>query len=477
MWSNNSFLCILLLALAVGCADAPQYPNVVIILADDMGYGDPGSYNEGSRIPTPHIDGLAQDGMLFQDAHSPSAVCTPTRYGLLTGRYAWRTTLKEWVTNGYSPSLIDTNRLTLPALFQQHGFVTGAVGKWHLGLGMADSVDYRARLRPGPNILGFDYFFGIPASLDFAPYVYIQNEWAVESPSDTIAASHMRRHGGRGFWRAGPIAPSFHHADVLPITRDKAVDFIEQQAQEEHPFFLYVALSAPHTPWLPDSTTMGQSDAGAYGDFVMDVDKTVGSILEALTRTERAQTTLIMFTSDNGAHWLESDIETYGHYANASWRGQKADIWEGGHRIPFIVRWPGVVEPGTSSNQLVSLTDIMATAADMLGVALPLDAGEDSYSLLPVLRGAEKSARTAMVQHSGGGMFAVRKGNWKLILGIGSGGFTRYEPEPEEPAGQLYDLAMDPAEMLNLYTQEPATVQQLTRLLQQYQSEGRSDGR
>ncbi len=474
----------LLLALGLGACQTdapPSHPNVVVIMADDMGYGDPGRYNDASKIPTPHIDRLADEGMRFTDAHSPSAVCTPTRYGLLTGRYAWRTRLKSWVTAGYSPSLIDTTRMTLATLFKQHGYATAAMGKWHLGLGNADSTDYNKPLRPGPNALGFDYFFGIPASLDFAPYVYVENEGVVAPPTDSIAGSRMRRGGGDGFWREGPIAPGFRHIDVLPRTTDEAVAFIERQADEapDQPFFLYVPFSAPHTPWLPTDAFIDQSGAGPYGDFTTQVDHAAGQILDALDRTGVSGNTLVVFTSDNGAHWLPSDIETYGHRANRPWRGQKADIWEGGHRVPFVVRWPGHVAAGSTSDHPVILTDFMATFAALLGSDLPDDAGEDSFDFLPVLQGKapQKPLRDALVHHSGDGMFAIRQGGWKLILGRGSGGFTpprRHEPEPGEPLGQLYNLVDDPAEQHNLYAEEPAVVARLTALLERYQAEGRS---
>ncbi len=476
----------LILLLGLGACqpeapDTPPRPNIVVVLADDMGYGDTGVYNPDSKIPTPHIDRLASEGMRFTDAHSPSAVCTPTRYGVLTGRYAWRTHLKSWVLAGYSPNLIDTTRQTIASLLKQHGYATGAIGKWHLGLGDADSTDYNQRLRPGPNALGFDYFFGIPASLDFAPYVYVENEHVYEPHTATIAASTMRRHGGEGFWRAGPIAPSFRHIDVLPTLTEKAVAFIEQQATDtpDQPFFLYVPLSAPHTPWLPTDAFAGRSDAGPYGDFTAQVDHTVGQILDALDRTGERDNTLFIFTSDNGAHWLPDDIEAYDHLANLSWRGQKADIWEGGHRVPFVVRWPGSVAAGSTSDQMVSLTDLFATAAAIVEAPMPDDAGEDSFSLLPILKGeaATSRRRDALVNHSGDGMFAIRQDGWKLILGRGSGGFTpprRLDPPPGEPAGQLYNLNDDPAEQHNRYDQEPALVERLTALLEHYQTQGRS---
>ena len=466
--------------VASGCASTEQdLPNIVFILADDMGYGDPGSYNPASRIPTPHIDRLVAEGMRFTDAHTPSAVCTPTRYAVLTGRYAWRTRLKSGVFWGYTPALIEEERLTVASLLQQHGYRTGAVGKWHLGLGSADSTDYSQPLSPGPNTAGFDYFSGIPASLDMAPYVYVENELVVEPPTDSIPASEGRRFGGGGFWRGGAIAPGFRHIDVLPTLRDRAVAFIEEQEGSANPFFLYLAFSAPHTPWLPTLDFTGRSGAGPYGDFVTQVDAAIGSVLETLERTGSYENTLVFVTSDNGAHWLPSDIQAYGHRANANLRGQKADIWEGGHRVPLVARWPGHITPGSSSDETVCLADLLATVADIVGATTPEDAGEDSYSILPVLLGKsfESPPREATVHHSLNGMFAIRQGPWKLILGRGSGGFSEpvaVEPAPGEPEGQLYNLVDDPGETTNLYLDRPDIVDSLGTLLSRYQESGRS---
>ena len=460
-------------------AGAGELPNIVFILADDMGYGDPGSYNPASRIPTPNIDALAAEGMRLTDAHSPSAVCTPTRYGVLTGRYAWRTRLKSGVLDGYSPALIEGGRLTVASLLQRHGYRTAIVGKWHLGLGPAGPTDYGQPLRPGPNAVGFEHFFGIPASLDMAPYVFVENERPVESPTDSIAASVGRRRGGNGFWRAGPIALRFRHIDVVGRLTDEAVGFIEGQQASDRPFFLYFPFSAPHTPWLPTAEFAGISEAGPYGDFAAQVDAAIGSVLDALAGSGFGDNTLVIVTSDNGAHWLESDIDEHGHRANGELRGQKADIWEGGHRVPFIARWPGRIAAGSSSAETVSLVDLLATVAEIVGDALPPDAAEDSYSLLPVLVGErfDTPLREATVHHSLHGMFSIRQGPWKLILGRGSGGFTEprlLEPGPGEPRGQLYNLDEDPAETANLYEAYPDVVARLRDLLQRYQESGRS---
>jgi arylsulfatase A-like enzyme len=471
---------LLLIGLAL-FAPAPAWaapPNLVIVLADDLGYGDPGCYNKDSKIPTPNLDRLASQGMRFTDAHTPSAVCTPTRYGILTGRYCWRTSLKRGVLDGYSPLLIERGRLTLPALLKQHGYATACVGKWHLGLGTAKQTDYARPLRPGPNAVGFDYFFGIPASLDMPPYVFVENDAVTQAPTGIIAASAMRRYGGNGFWRAGAIAPGFRHQDVLPRLADKAVELLRKQDRAK-PFFLYLALSAPHTPWLPTDEFRGKSGAGFYGDFMAQVDAVADRVLRALDDAGLADNTLLVFTSDNGAHWLPEDIRRWQHRANDDLRGQKADIWDGGHRVPFLVRWPGKVRPGSTSRELICLTDLMATAADVVGAKLPEGAAEDSFSILPALRGEKRDrpVRVAVVHHSGDGTFGIRQGPWKLALALGSHGFSApqdVKPQPGGPRGQLYNLDDDPEEQHNLWLQRPEVVQRLTALLEKYQREGRS---
>ncbi len=454
---------------------AASRPNIVFILADDMGYGDLGCYNAASRIPTPHIDRLAAQGMRFTDAHSPSAVCTPTRYGVLTGRYCWRSRLKRGVLNGYSPALIEPGRLTVPSLLKRQGYRTAAFGKWHLGLGSAEKTDYTRPLVPGPNAAGFDSFYGIPASLDMEPYVWVENERVQAAPTASVEGIRERR---GIFWRGGPMAPGFRHDRVLPEITERAVAYVREQRAGQ-PFFLYLPLTAPHTPWLAEPRFRGSSGAGEYGDFAAMVDDAVGRVLHALEARGLAGETLVIFTSDNGAHWLPGEIERWGHRANHMLRGQKADIWEGGHRVPFIARWPGQVRAGSTSAQLTCLTDLMATAAEIVGFELPPDAGEDSYSLLPALLGQSPgaSARDAVVHHSGDGHFAIRQGPWKLIPVRGSGGFTPpklYQPKPGEPPGELFNLAEDPSEQRNLYLERPEVAARLAALLDRYRREGRS---
>lgn len=488
----------------IQAADPPDRkttkPNIVFILADDLGMGDLSCYNSQSKIATPHMDRLAAEGMRFNDAHTPSSVCSPTRYGVLTGRYAWRSRLKKGVLWGYSRSLIEPGRETVASLLRKQGYATAAIGKWHLGLQQTDetvdapvppaseilpedhphAVDYSKPLSPGPNAVGFDYFFGIPASLDMNPYVYVENDQVIEAATDTVARSAHRRQGGGGVWRAGKIAPSFKHIDVLPRITEKATEWLGSQSAEK-PFFLYFPLTAPHTPWVPTDEFMKDSKVGYYGGFVAQVDWVVGQVLKTLAEHGHADNTMIILTSDNGSHWPVSDIKKWNHAANMHYRGQKADIWEAGHRVPFIVRWPGHIERGSTSDQIICLTDFMATAADVVGANLPSSAGEDSFTLLPAMTGGQSknaAVRPPVVHHSLGGTFAIRDGSWKLVVdNLGSGGFSSpktVKPKDGGPAGQLYDLAADPSEQKNLYSQKPEIVAELRAELDQIRSNGRS---
>lgn len=469
---------VLPLALFLPAASLPdekpaRLPNIVVILADDLGYGDPGCYNKDSLIATPNIDKLAAQGMRFTDAHSPSSVCTPTRYGLMTGRYCWRTPLNKGVLYGYAPLLIERGRMTIPSLLQLFRYITACIGKWHLGLGDEKETDYGKPLTPGPNSVGFDYFFGIPASLDMTPYVYVENQRVVEAPTGKIEGK-----GGKTFWRAGPIAPGFKHEEVHDRLTAKAVEFIKKQSAEK-PFFLYFPLTSPHIPWLPGKKFEGKSKAGPYGDFVMHVDDTVGQVLKALDDAKLAESTLVIFTADNGAFWTPEDIAQWKHRANGQLHGQKGDIWEGGHRVPFIARWPGKVVAGSTSREVICHTDLLATFAAIVGAKLPEDAGEDSFSFLPVLLGKkiEKPIREATVLHSVNGTFAIRQGPWRLANALGSQGFSKpmnIKPQPGGPRGELYNLEQNPEEKTNLWEKEPEVVRRLTGLLEKYQAEGRS---
>ena len=457
-----------LLALATGCEPSvTPHPNIVVIMADDMGYGDLQSYNPESKIPTPNMDRLAAEGMRFTDAHSPSAVCTPTRYSLLTGRYAWRLpALESGVTQGYDPLIIDTMRVTIARMLKDEGYTSAVIGKWHLGLGKSKPTRYGLPLAPGPRALGFDYFYGIPASLDMPPYVWVENESVVEAATDSTEDSVPCCSGP--FWRGGPIAPSFAHADVLPVITEKAVAYVQERAQDaaQQPFFLYVPLAAPHTPWVPTAEYRGTSGAGEYGDFTVQVDATIGAIMAALEEGGLGEETLLIVMSDNGAYWSDADINQFDHRSNHAWRGMKADIHEGGHRVPFIARWPGRVPAGTLTDQLAVHTDLYATFAEIVGARLAPSSAEDSFSLLEALYGArDMTARPEAVHQSIRGMLALRRGPWKYIDGKGSGGFTRVDTSATDPPGQLYHLGDDPGETRNLFLERPEKVKELQDIL------------
>ena len=418
------------------CQKAQQSntPNIIYILADDLGYGDVSSFNADAAWETTHIDRIAREGMIFTDAHTNSSVCTPTRYGILTGRYAWRTHLKQGVLWSWDKPLIEENEMTLGKLLQNHGYATGCIGKWHLGLGWQshdmypDSVDFSKPLTGGPTTKGFDYFYGITASLDIPPYVYIENDLPTRVPSE-----YTENLSKQGWWRRGLTGSDFDHEKVLPHLTEKAMAFIEKSAnnKEGKPFFLYFPLPSPHTPILPIDDFKGKSKTNAYGDFMLQVDWTVGEILRTIDRLGIADETLLIFTSDNGCS-PQADFEelaTFGHDPSYTFRGSKADIFEGGHRVPFVARWPGKIQAGSTSDQVICLTDLLATVAALVGEVLQPDEGVDSYNLLPALYGGQtEQIREATVHHSINGSFAIRKGKWKLILCPGSGGWSIPKP-------------------------------------------------
>jgi len=473
-------LSLLGLTSAVG-ADENQ-PNIVYILADDMGYGDVSYLNKDSKIHTPNLDQLAKAGMIFTDAHSGSAVCTPTRYGILTGRYCWRSRLKKGVLNGNSPHLIEDGRMTAASILKPQGYHTACIGKWHLGLdwqkkpGAPREIDYTQSVQHGPTTNGFDYSFIIPASLDMAPYVYLENDKVTAIPDRVVASS-----GGKKKWRKGPIGSDFKHIEVLPKITEKAVSYIDQRAEGKKPFFLYFPLPAPHTPILPTEEFQGKSGTNEYGDFVLQVDWTVGQVMKALKRHGLEENTLIIFTSDNGCSPKAdfAELETFDHDPSYIFRGHKADIFEGGHHIPFITRWPARIQGGSTCADTICLTDLMATAADITGYTLPNNAGEDSVSFLPDLLGtATAPVREATVHHSINGSFSIRQGKWKLELCPGSGGWSDPKPGSAQakqlPAIQLYDLSSDIGETTNVQDRHPDVVKRLTALLQEYKDSGRS---
>lgn len=495
------------LILTMGCNNAQEKnvkirkPNIIYILADDMGYGDLKSLNPESLISTPNMDKIVQQGVHFTDAHSSSAVCTPTRYGILTGRYSFRTRLKSGVLWGYSPSLIEPGRETAATFLKSNGYQTACIGKWHLGLDWAkmdttkeikeikwddsigpqtsDNVDYSKYVKGGPADHGFDYSLIIPASLDINPYCYIRNGKTLE---DLTAYTEGKKEitSGRGvFWRPGKMSPGFDFYKVLPNLVDSACQYVSLHANQDKPFFLYLPLPSPHTPWIPSPEYKGASKAGTYGDYVTMVDDMIGKVLIMIKNLNIEENTLIIVTSDNGSDWRPEDIEETGHHANYIYKGRKADIYEAGHRIPFIASWKGVIPAGIASNELMCTTDLLATMAGMLGQSLADNAGEDSYNLWPYFIGkaVPSSIREAMVHHSLDGFFSMRKGKWKLTPHLGSGGFSTPNlivPKPGEASGTLYDLENDPREQNNLYKQHPEVVQDLSQILEKYKNQGYS---
>ncbi len=461
-----------------------ELPNIIYILADDLGYGDVSAFNPDAAWTTSHIDRIAAEGMMFTDAHTNSAVCTPTRYGVLTGRYAWRTRLKEGVLWSWDEPLIQSGEMTVGKLLQQNGYTTACIGKWHLGLGWqyhvedADSVDFSKPVSGGPNTLGFDYFFGIAASLDIPPYVYIENNLPTAVPT-----RYTENQSDMGWWRRGLTGSDFEHGQVLPVLTKKAVSFIENHVNsaEDHPFFLYLPLPAPHTPILPTDDFQGKSNTNPYGDFVLQVDWTVGEILKSLDSLGIKEETLVIFTSDNGCSPEADyeDLERFGHDPSYTFRGAKADIYEGGHHVPFAVRWPGRIAPESTSKQVICLTDLLATVAAITGETLEPEAGVDSYNLLPAMfQETETQIREATIHHSVNGSFAIRKGKWKLIMCPGSGGWSDPRPgsseEADLPPYQLYDLETDIGETRNLFDQHQDVASGLRNLLEQYIILGRS---
>lgn len=461
---------------------AKRLPNIVIILADDMGYGDPGCYNSKSKIATPNIDRLAREGMRFTDAHAAGPLCHPSRYGLITGRYPFRTDVSAWPKK----PLIAEGQVTIASLLRSQGYRTTMVGKWHLGFA---ENGYDKPLPGGPIACGFDSFFGLRASTDIPPYFFIRGDRAVVPPTDHIAANHSEDWSPiQGeFWREGGIAPGLMLKNVLPGWTEEALRIIGGQAATSpgarKPLLLYLAYTAPHTPWLPSAQFVGKSGAGMYGDFTTMVDAEIGRVLAALDTADLSRDTLLIFTSDNGPVWYQTDVRKFGHDSAGGLRGMKSDAWEGGHRMPFIVRWPGWVKARTVSDQTICFTDLLSTFADVCGTKLPAGAGPDSFSLLPVLEGrqpAGKPIRGPVVMQAGSvsSMMMIRSGNWKLITGLGSGGFSKpnaIKARPGEPEGQLYNLRDDLAETKNLYVDRPDVVARLKAELQHIVEVGNSD--
>ena len=477
-----------LLPSAAEAAQQPQQPNIIFILADDMSFDSVSANNEKmGPLKTPHIDRLISQGMNFTDAHSGSAVCTPTRYGLLTGRYCWRTKLKSHVLWSWGAPLIAPERLTVAELLQQQGYATGMVGKWHLGMTWFDkegkpanahlklsdasfrkesaervaavgrSVDFTKAIRGGPVDHGFEYYFGVDVP-NFPPYLWIENDKTLGVPS-IPKPDEM-------FGTPGPMLPGWKLEEILPGLSEKAVSWITEQSKQEKPFFLYLPLTSPHTPIAPSKDFQGKSGVGAYGDFIIETDWVVGQVMKALEDTGTAENTLLIFSTDNGTSPKANfkELESHGIDLHHHFRGHKSEIYEGGHRVPFVARWPAKIKAASSCDETICMNDFMATVADLLDVSLPENAAEDSTSMLKLLTGAstELPDHPCVVNHDIGGGFAIRKGKWKLIPGKNN---------------RLYNLDADPKESRNIVSSHPEIVKQMADTLAGYKKSGRSTTR
>ncbi len=437
-----------------------------------MGHGHVSRLNPQSKLQTPHIDRLATQGVTLTDAHSGSAVCSPTRYGLLTGRYAWRTHLVSGVLKPYDPPLIEADRLTLPGLLKQHGYHTACVGKWHLGWDWqlpknGGEPDFTKPIAGGPTTRGFDHYFGTDVP-NYPPYCYIENDRTLGLP--TAHKEQVRLEG-----RAGAMLPGWKFDAILPGLVERSERYIAERAATREPFFLYMPLTSPHEPINPSAEFRGKSGLGALGDFILETDAVVGRMAAAIERAGIADNTLFIFTADNGSSTYAGGDELIrlGHSPSAKFRGFKASIYEGGHRVPFMARWPGQIPAGSTSTETICLVDMLATIAHIIGAKLPNAAGEDSYNVLGAMRGETRSTplREATVHQSAAGQLAIRQGRWKLIIPL-EGERKPILDDPTRPT--LYDLDADPAEQHDRAASEPDVVARLTKLLEQYRRTGRS---
>ena len=460
-------------------------PNIIYILADDMGYGDISALNEMCPFETPNLDTMCKEGMKFTDAHATSSVCTPSRYGILTGRYNWRSRLKSSVVGGYSEPIIERDRKTVANMLREQGYHTAMVGKWHLGMNFKKTdkfyetpdfdactgVDYTGKIEDSPITHGFDYYYGISGSLDMPPYIYIENDHFVEEPN------RETQNTGKKFWRKGPTGEHFVHENVLDELTEKVCEKIEEYKEE--PFFIYFPMPAPHTPILPSKEFQGKSGTNEYGDFVLHCDDVVGRVIKKLKETNLYDNTIVVYTSDNGCSPMADyeELKKCGHNPSYIFRGTKADIYEGGHRIPLIVQWPEKIKKNTESHSIVCLSDFMATIADILNIDIPDNMGEDSVSNKEIwLENSNKQVRRDIVHQSIDGSLSIRRDNFKLELCPGSGGWS--DPKPGEETGdlrfQMYDLSQDIKERKNVIEDYPKLASELRNILKTYIENGRS---
>lgn len=471
-------------------------PNIVILYADDMGFGDLAANNPASKIPTPHLDKLVATGMNFTDGHSSSGVCTPSRYALLTGRHHWRDF--HGIVNSFGGTVFKEGQLTLPGMLQENGYTTACIGKWHLGWDWdairkpdtprksiePDHFDWSKPVPGGPLARGFDHYFG-DTVINFPPYAWIEDDKLVTAP-DTLMDTNKWKPIKEGNWecRPGPMVTGWDPYQNLPETTRRGVEYIRAQKDSGKPFFLYFAYPSPHAPIIPNDEFDGKSEAGPYGDFVFETDNSIGKLLAALEESGQADNTIVIFSADNGSEYYayERD-EKYDHWSSAPFRGLKRDIYEGGHHVPFIIRWPGVTKPGSSSGALISQVDLMATLASLLGHDLPQNSAEDSHDFLPYLQGrADAGPRTSMVHNTNANQYAVRDGDWVLIntkTGWARPAPPEWNAKHQQPADdgqpvELYNLKEDIQQRHNLASNHPERVEALQALLKKLRNQGHS---
>ncbi len=488
------------LLTGIGCRDDlsdSKPPNIVIIYADDMGYGDLNCQNPDSKIPTPNLDQLASEGMRFTDAHSSSGICSPSRFALLTGTYHWRR--QHGIVGAFGKPFFKDTDVTLPQVLKSIGYTTACIGKWHLGWDwefknepsgeveqwgrmrkfyLPGDIDWSKAVAGGPLERGFDYYFG-DGTINFPPYAWVENDRIIEAPTMEMDINNIGFDIKEGEWefRPGPKVEGWNPYEVLPTLTKKTVEWISNR-DEDHPFFLYFALPSPHAPIIPNDAFDGKSQAGGYCDFMVQTDWVAGEVLKALKDKGVEENTLIIFSADNGPeHYAFDRAENYGHFSMGDFRGLKRDVWEGGHHIPFIFKWPGHVEAGSVSKEVISQVDIMATIAGITGISLPSNVAPDSYNLLPVLKGEvyHSPLREATVQNTNEKKWGIRQGPW-FYINSSSGehskmpesfkklkGYTDFDTP-----GVLFNLESDPEQRINLYEEYPERVKEMDKLLQEY---------
>jgi len=483
-----------------------KQPNVLILYADDLGFGDLGCYHENSKIPTPNLNQLAKESVRFTDGHSSSGICTPSRFAMLTGRHHWRDF--HGIVNVFGDSVFKPERLTLPEMLKEKGYATAAIGKWHLGWNWEairnkeakatevvtgkrktkrlgpEAFDWSKSIPNGPLAHGFDYYFG-DTVINFPPYCWIENDKVVKAP-DTIMDTKKWKPIKEGNWecRPGPMASDWDPYENIPTTTKKGVEYIKEQAKTEKPFFLYFAYPSPHAPIIPNDEFDGKSKAGPYGDFVYETDHSIGQLLKALEDSGQAKNTLVIFSADNGPeHYAYARDEKFDHWSAHPFRGLKRDIYEGGHHVPFMIRYPGVTKPGTVNEALVSQIDIMATLASIVGYELPAEnAAEDSYDLLPLLKGEVKSVRSSHVHNTYEGSWAFRDGDWVLVVGksgyrsrVGKGWEKKHGyPGPESKEPKLFNLKEDIGQRNDIADKHPDKVRSMQAMLKKIREQGYS---